>query len=56
MWTRERKKRKRRRKKKQVGKPKCLPPWESSSSPLKSAKSKRRKGMKERRRNRDMEG
>ncbi len=50
------KKRKRRRKKKQVSKPKHLPPWESRSSPPKSAKSKRRKGMKERIQNRDMEG
>jgi hypothetical protein len=49
------KKRKRRRKKKQVSKPKCLPPW-GSRSPLKSAKSKRRKGMKKRRKKRDMEG
>ncbi len=30
-----------------MGKPKCLPPWESSAP--KNPKSKRRKGMKERR-------
>jgi hypothetical protein len=47
---------KRRRNKKQVGKPKCLPPWESRSSPPKSAKSKRKKGMKERGKDKDMEG
>jgi hypothetical protein len=45
-WTREEKKKKITRKK--VGRPKCLPPRESKSSPQRSVESKK-KGMKERR-------
>jgi hypothetical protein len=40
-WTREEKKKKRTRKK--VGRPKCLPPWESKSSPQRSVESKKKR-------------